>query len=56
MTGRGSVMVMPELSQHIADELAKESQIMKGKLKTYEMRSKMKDALAKGKKAGEDKN
>ena len=37
-TGRQSIMVMPELSSFIGEELAKEAAISKGKLKAHELR------------------
>ncbi len=42
MAGRGAVMVMPELSAHIGEELAKEAAISKGKIKAHELRQKLK--------------
>ena len=42
MAGRGAVMVMPELSAHIGEELAEEAAISKGKIKAHELRQKLK--------------
>ena len=41
MAGRGAVMVMPALSSWIGDELQKEAAILKGKMKSHELRQKM---------------
>ncbi len=40
--GRQSVMVMPALSEHIGNELAKEAAITKGKVKAHELRAQVK--------------
>ena len=41
LIGKGSVIVMPELSAYIGEELAKESAILKGKVKAQELRDKI---------------
>jgi len=46
--GRHAICMMPELSAHVGDELAKEAAITKGRLKAHEMREQVKK-LAKGK-------
>ena len=40
--GRLSVMVMPALSEHIGNELAREAAITKGKVKAHELRAQVK--------------
>ena len=52
--GKQSVCVMPELSEYIGEELAKEAAITKGKVKAYELREQVKK-LAKGGRKGDGK-
>ena len=39
--GRSAVMVMPELSEYIGEELSKEAAVSKGKVKAHELRQQM---------------
>ena len=45
--GKQAVCVMPELSEYVGTELAKEAAISKGKMKAYELREQLKK-IAKG--------
>ena len=39
--GRSAVMVMPELSEYIGEELSKEAAVSKGKVKAHELRQQL---------------
>ncbi len=40
--GRNALMVMPELTSYIGEELAKEAAVTKGKVKAHELREQIK--------------
>ena len=52
--GKQSVCVMPELSEYIGEELAKEAAITKGKVKAHELREQVKK-LGRGSGKKDDK-